>query len=281
MHEPSTKSLRGSTAQIPSALPEGNIERAILSAGEVPCANQRWQPLPTTDGNSVGASTKRPHHDTHPRASALARVWRCTQCTIKSTIPYLNSPVVREDLPHKGVGRRTRRLLVQVQGAATELRTANIHLLQRITDVTRRSRWAHFAETTDLHLADLRRQAEEHHRDRKPAPFPGDNSSGDRGTLCQEYDSVPRACTSHETSTPILPCYHDTDIHNRVPRFPGAFIHDLVAIIVSVPASTSESVEHPPQTSTWNQEELTRTTYTQPGSSIPNTFHNTSRLPEQ
>ena len=44
----------------------------------------------------------------------------------------------------------------------------SIHLLQRITDVTRRSRWAHFAETTDLHLADLRRQAEEHHRDRKP-----------------------------------------------------------------------------------------------------------------
>ena len=96
----------------------------------------------------------------------------------------------------------------------------SIHLLQRITDVTRRSRWAHFAETTDLHLADLRRQAEEHHRDRKPAPFLGDNSSGDRSTLCPEYDSVPRACTSHETSTPILPCYHDTDIHNRVPRFP-------------------------------------------------------------
>ena len=157
----------------------------------------------------------------------------------------------------------------------------SIHLLQRITDVTRRSRWAHFAEATDLHLADLRRQAEEHHRDRKPAPFLGDNSSGDRSTLCPEYDSVPRACTSHETSTPILPCYHDTDIHNRVPRFPGAFIHDLVAIIVSVPASTSESVEHPPQTSTWNQEELTRTTYTHPGSSIPTTFHNTSKLPEQ
>ena len=152
-------------------------------------------------GDSVGASTKRPHHATHPRASALARVWRYTLCTIKSTIPYLNSPVVREDLPHKGVGRRTRRLLVQVQGAATELRTANIHLLQRITDVTRRSHWAHFAETTHLHLADLRRQAEEHHRDRKPAPFPGDTSSGDRGALCQEYGSAPRACTSHETFT--------------------------------------------------------------------------------
>ena len=62
-------------------------------------------------------------------------------------------------------------LLVQVQGVAAERRNANIHLLQRITDVTRRSRWAHFAETTDLHLADLRRQAEEHHRDRKPVPF--------------------------------------------------------------------------------------------------------------
>ena len=47
----------------------------------------------------------------------------------------------------------------------------SIHLLQRITDVTRRSRWAHFAEITDLYLADLRRQAEEHHRDRKPVPF--------------------------------------------------------------------------------------------------------------
>ena len=170
---------------------------------------------------------------------------------------------------------------VQVQGATAERRDADVHLLRRITDVARRSRWAHFAEATDLHLADLRRQAEEHHRDRKPAPFPGDNSSGDRGTLCQEYDSVPRACISHETSTPILPCYHDTDIHNRVPRFPRAFIRDLVAIIVSVPVSTSESVEHPPQTSTWNQEELTRTTYTHPGSSIPTTFHNTSKLPEQ
>ena len=221
MHEPSTKSLRGSTAQIPSALPEGNIERAILSAGEIPCAEQRWQPLPTTDGNSVGASTKRPHHDTHPRASALARVWRCTQCTIKRTIPYLNSPVVREALLHKGVGRRTRRLLVQVQGAAAELRNANIHLLQRITDVTRRSRWAHFAETTDLHLADLRRQAEEHHRDRKPAPFPGDDSSGDRGALCQEYGSAPRACTSHETSTPnlnMLPRRRYTQSRPSIPR---------------------------------------------------------------
>ena len=82
-----------------------------------------------------------------------------------------NSPVVREALLHKGVGRRTRRLLVQVQGAAAERRNANIHLLRRITDVARRSRWAHFAEITDLHLADLRRQAEEHHRDRKPDPF--------------------------------------------------------------------------------------------------------------
>ena len=71
------------------------------------------------------------------------------------------------------------------------------------------------------------------------------------------------------------------DIHNQSPRFPEAFIRDLISIIVSVPVSTSVSVEHPPQTSTWNHEELTRTTYTQPGSSIPNTLHNTSRLPEQ
>ncbi len=94
-----------------------------------------------------------------------------------------NSPVVREALLHKGVGRRARRLLVQVQGAAAERRNANIHLLRRITDVTRKSRWAHFAEITDLHLADLRRQAEAHHRGRKPAPFPGDDfaSSGDIG----------------------------------------------------------------------------------------------------
>ena len=99
-------------------------------------------------------------------------------------------------------------LLVQVQGVAAERRNANIHLLRRITDVARRNRWAHFAEITDLHLADLRRQAEEQHRDRKPAPFPGDNSSGDRGALCQEYGSAPRACTSHETSTPQY--YHAT-----------------------------------------------------------------------
>ena len=108
--------------------------------------------------------------------------------------------------------------------------------------------WAHLAEIKDLHLADLIRQAEEHHRDRKPAPFPGDDSSGDRGALCQEYGSAPRACTPLETFTPILTCCHDTDIHIRFPRFP---------------------------------EELARTTYTQPGSSIPTTFHNTSRLPEQ
>ena len=60
---------------------------------------------------------------------------------------------------------------VQVQGATAERRDADVHLLRRITDVARRSRWAHFAEITDLHLADLKRQAEEHHRDRKPVPF--------------------------------------------------------------------------------------------------------------
>ena len=139
-------------------------------------------------------------------------------------------------------------LLVQVQGVAAERRNANIHLLRRITDVTWKSRWTDFVEVKAHHLADLIRQAEEHHRDRKPAPFPGDDSSGDRGALCQEYGSAPRACTPLETCTPILTCCHDTDIHIRAPRFP---------------------------------EELARTTYTQPGSSIPNTFHNTSRLPEQ
>ena len=106
----------------------------------------------------------------------------------------------------------------------------------------------YYRRCTEESLADLRRQAEEHHCDRKPAPFPGDNSSGDRGALCQEYGSAPRACTPLETFTPILTCCHDTDIHIRFPRFP---------------------------------EELARTTYTQPDSSIPNTFHNTSRLPEQ
>ena len=60
---------------------------------------------------------------------------------------------------------------VQVQGATAERRDADVHLLRRITDVARRNRWAHFAEITDLHLADLKRQAEEHHRDRKPVPF--------------------------------------------------------------------------------------------------------------
>ena len=93
---------------------------------------------------------------------------------------------------------------VQVQGATAERRDADVHLLRRITDVARRSRWAHFAEITDLHLADLRRQAEEHHRGRKPASFPEDDSSSDRGALSPEYGSAPRACTSHETSTPNL-----------------------------------------------------------------------------
>ena len=152
---------------------------------------------------------------------------------------------------------------VQVQGATAERRDADVHLLRRITDVAWKSRWAHFVKVTDLHLADLRRQAEEHHRDCKPAPFPRDDSSGDRGALCQEYNRAPHACTSLETYTP------------------EALVCDLVSDIVSVPGSTSVSVEHSPQTSTWNHEELTRTTYTQPGSSIPNTLHNTSRLPEQ
>ena len=151
---------------------------------------------------------------------------------------------------------------VQVQGATAERRDADVHLLRRITDVARRNRWAHFAEITDLHLADLRRQAEEHHRDRKPAPFPGDDSSGDRGALCQEYNRAPRACTSLETYTPIMTCCHDEDIHNRIPRFPKAIICDLVSDIVSVPRSTSVSVEHQHQTTTSNHEELARTTYT-------------------
>ena len=38
-----------------------------------------------------------------------------------------NSPVVREALLHKGVGRRARRLHVQVQGAAAERRDADVH----------------------------------------------------------------------------------------------------------------------------------------------------------
>ena len=88
-----------------------------------------------------------------------------------------NSPVVREALLQKGVERRAGRLHVQVQGAAAERRDANIYLLRRITDVARRSHWAHSAEITDLHLADLRRQAEEHHRD--PNPPRGDRASRD------------------------------------------------------------------------------------------------------
>ena len=110
-----------------------------------------------------------------------------------------NSPVVDEALLQKGIGRRAGRLHAQVQGAAAERRDAGVHLLRRITDVTWKSRWTDFVDVKDLHLADLIRQAEEHHRDRKPAPFPGDDSSGDRGALCQEYGSAPRACTSHET----------------------------------------------------------------------------------
>ena len=133
---------------------------------------------------------------------------------------------------------------VQVQGAAAERRDADVHLLRRITDVAWKNRPAHFVEVKDLHLADLIRQAEKHHRDRKTAPFPGDDSSGDRGALCQEYNRAPRACTSHETYTP------------------EALICDLVSDIVSVPRSTSVSVEHQHQTTTSNHEELARTTYT-------------------
>ena len=146
-----------------------------------------------------------------------------------------NSPVVREALLRKGFRRRVGRLHVQVLDAAAERRDADVHLLRRITDVAWKSRWAHFVEVKDLHLADLRRQAEEHHRDCKPAPFPRDDSSGDRGALCQEYNRAPHACTSLETYTP------------------EALICDLVSDIVSVPGSTSVSVEHSPQTSTWNQ----------------------------
>ena len=133
---------------------------------------------------------------------------------------------------------------VQVQGATAERRDADVHLLRRITDVARKSRWAHFVEVKDLHLADLIRQAEKHHRDRKTAPLPGDDSSGDRGALCQEYNRAPHACTSLETYTP------------------EALICDLVSDIVSVPRSTSVSVEHQHQTTTSNHEELARTTYT-------------------
>ena len=109
---------------------------------------------------------------------------------------------------------------VQVQGATTERRDADVHLLRRITDVTWKSRWADFVEVKDLHFADLIRQAEKHHRDRKTAHLPEDDSSGDRCALCQEYNRAPRACTSPETYTRILTCCHDEDIHNRIPRFP-------------------------------------------------------------
>ena len=115
-----------------------------------------------------------------------------------------NSPVVHEALLQKSIGRRAGRLHAQVQGAAAERRDAGVHLLRRITDVTWKSRWADFVEVKDLHLADLIRQAEKPHRDRKTAPLPGDDSSGDRGALSQEYGSEPRAYTSHETSTPNL-----------------------------------------------------------------------------
>ena len=102
----------------------------------------------------------------------------------------------------------------------------------------------YYRRRTEKSLADLRRQAEEHHRDCKPAPFPRDDSSGDRGALCQEYNRAPHACTSLETYTP------------------EALICDLVSDIVSVPRSTSVSVEHQHQTTTSNHEELARTTYT-------------------
>ena len=99
-------------------------------------------------------------------------------------------------------------------------------------------------QLAEEHRLALERQAEEHHRDCKPAPFPRDDSSGDRGALCQEYNRAPHACTSLETYTP------------------EALICDLVSDIVSVPRSTSVSVEHQHQTTTSNHEELARTTYT-------------------
>ena len=110
---------------------------------------------------------------------------------------------------------------VQVQGATAERRDADVHLLRRITDVAWKSPWAHFVEVTDLHLTDLRRQAEEHHRCRKPASFPEDDSSSDTGALSQEYGSAPRACTSHETSTPnlnMLPRRRYTQSRPSIPR---------------------------------------------------------------
>ena len=82
-----------------------------------------------------------------------------------------NSPVVHEALLQKGIGRRAGRLHAQVQGAAAERRDAGVHLLRRITDVTWKSRWTDFVEVKDLHLADLIRQAEKHHRDRKRSLF--------------------------------------------------------------------------------------------------------------
>ena len=88
---------------------------------------------------------------------------------------------------------------VQVQGATAERRDADVHLLRRITDVAWKSRWAHFVEVKDLHLAALTQQAEEHHRDRKTYQFPrttaetDDDPSGDRNALCQEGDRAPRA----------------------------------------------------------------------------------------
>ena len=79
----------------------------------------------------------------------------------------------------------------------------------------------YYRRRTEESLADLRQQAEEHHRDRKPAPFPGDDSSGARGALSQEYGSAPLACTPHETSIPnlnMLPRRRYTQSRPSIPR---------------------------------------------------------------
>ena len=110
-----------------------------------------------------------------------------------------NSPVIREALLRQDFQRRAGRLHVQVQRAAAKRRDANVHVLRRITDLAQKSRWAHFVEVKDLHLAALTQQAEEHHRDRKTYQFPRttaateDDPSGDRNALCQEGDRAPRA----------------------------------------------------------------------------------------
>ena len=103
--------------------------------------------------------------------------------------------------------------------------------------------------------------------------FSGTEHTEMKGRTARSHDGDPpwRSRAGHKTSpSGSVPygsvtresCWHDADIHIRDPRFPEAFTCDLLSVIVSVPVSTSASVDHLPQTSTSTPKKLARTRYT-------------------